>query len=148
MSIKMIALDLDGTLLNEAKEISAPVREALEYAAGRGVYIVPVTGRPYGGIPRELMELGCVDYAVSSNGASAWQGDRKIISHPIPAELCRELLEKLRGQYIMEELFMDGAGYISPESYRKAEKLHAGTPFWDYYKESRRVDESLERRLR
>lgn len=147
MAIKLIALDLDGTLLNEAKEITAPVQEALLYAAARGVHIVPVTGRPYLGIPRQLMDLGCVDYAVSSNGASVWRGERRIISHPIAMELCGELLEKLRGQYIMEELFMDGAGYISPESYRKAEKLHAGTPFWDYYKESRRVDAELERRL-
>lgn len=148
MSIKLIALDLDGTLLNEAKEITAPVQEALLYAAARSVHIVPVTGRPYLGIPRQLMDLGCVDYAVSSNGASVWRGERRIISHPIAMELCGELLEKLRGQYLLEELFMDGAGYISPESYRKAEKLHAGTPFWDYYKESRRVDESLDRRLR
>ena len=39
MSIKLIALDLDGTLLNEAKEITAPVQEALLYAAARGVHI-------------------------------------------------------------------------------------------------------------
>lgn len=147
MAIKLIGLDLDGTLLNGAKEITEPVQEALIYAAARGVHIVPVTGRPYGGLPRALMELGCVDYAVSSNGASVWHGDRKIISHPISAGLCREILEKLRGLYIMEELFMDGAGYVSPESYKKAEELHAGTPFWEYYKKSRRVDPELERRL-
>lgn len=147
MAIKLIALDLDGTVLNEEKKITEPVAEALKYAAGRGVYIVPVTGRPYGGIPRELMDMDCVDYAVSSNGASAWRGDTKIISHPVPAQLCRELLEKLRGMYIMEELFMDGAGYVSPESYKKAEQLHAGTAFWEYYKKSRRVDPELERRL-
>lgn len=148
MAIKLIALDLDGTLLDPEKKISAPVREALKYAAGRGVHIVPVTGRPYTGIPGELMELGCVEYAISSNGASAWRGDRKIISHPVPARLCLELLEKIRGLYIMEELFMDGAGYVSPESYKKAEQLHAGTPFWEYYKKSRRVDKGLEQRLR
>ncbi len=148
MAIKLIALDLDGTLLDPEKRITAPVREALEYAAGRGVHIVPVTGRPYGGIPRELMDMDCVDYAVSSNGASAWRGGRKIISHPVPARLCLELLEKLRSLYIIEELFMDGAGYVSPESFKKAEQLHAGTPFWEYYKVSRRVDGQLERRLR
>ena len=99
MSIKLIALDLDGTLLNEAKEITDPVQEALLYAAARGVHIVPVTGRPYLGIPRQLMDLGCVDYAVSSNGASVWRGERRIISHPIAMELCGELLEKLRGEW-------------------------------------------------
>ncbi len=36
MSIKLIALDLDGTMLNSAKHISERTRKALEAAAGEG----------------------------------------------------------------------------------------------------------------
>ena len=49
--VLLIALDLDGTLLNSAKELSPRNRAALERAAEKGVEIVPSTGRFFGGMP-------------------------------------------------------------------------------------------------
>ena len=49
MSIQMILLDLDGTLLTSDKRLSPGNRAALERAAARGVHIVPSTGRFYSG---------------------------------------------------------------------------------------------------
>uniref|UniRef100_UPI0034E9838C HAD hydrolase family protein n=1 Tax=Enterococcus faecium TaxID=1352 RepID=UPI0034E9838C len=46
MSIKLIALDLDGTLLNGKKEISASNKKALQEARQQGVKVVITTGRP------------------------------------------------------------------------------------------------------
>ena len=46
MSIKLIALDLDGTTLNSAKRISERTCVALETAAKQGVHIVVATGKP------------------------------------------------------------------------------------------------------
>ena len=45
--IKMIAIDLDGTLLNSQKRISEADMEALQAANDQGIEIVPVTGRNY-----------------------------------------------------------------------------------------------------
>ena len=45
MSIQMILLDLDGTLLTSDKRLSPGNRAALERAAARGVHIVPSTGQ-------------------------------------------------------------------------------------------------------
>ena len=44
--IKIVALDLDGTLLDSAKRLSEANRAALADAAAKGVLIVPTTGRP------------------------------------------------------------------------------------------------------
>ena len=57
MSIQMILLDLDGTLLTSDKRLSPGNRAALERAAARGVHIVPSTGRFYSGMPQVVREL-------------------------------------------------------------------------------------------
>ena len=69
MSIQMILLDLDGTLLTSDKRLSPGNRAALERAAARGVHIVPSTGRFYSGMPQVVRELPFVRYVVSINGA-------------------------------------------------------------------------------
>ena len=45
MSIRLIAFDLDGTLLKEDKTVSGRTMAALQNAADRGIYLVPSTGR-------------------------------------------------------------------------------------------------------
>ena len=46
MDIKLIALDLDGTTLNEKGKLTDVTRKTLEAAAAKGVRIVVATGRP------------------------------------------------------------------------------------------------------
>ena len=43
--MRLIALDLDGTLLNDEKELTEENRKALAECMERGIYIVPTTGR-------------------------------------------------------------------------------------------------------
>ena len=69
--IRIIALDLDGTLLNENKELPERNLRALEAAAAKGIHIVPTTGRYYGGMPQAVRELPFVRYAITVNGAQA-----------------------------------------------------------------------------
>ena len=68
-TVRMIATDLDGTLLHSDGTVSARSRRAIESAARAGVVVVFVTGRP----PRWLTEVadatGHTGIAVSANGA-------------------------------------------------------------------------------
>ena len=68
--MKVIALDLDGTLLNPLKELTPRTRRALTAAAEQGHFIVPATGRALRAIPEEIMALPFVRYVISINGAS------------------------------------------------------------------------------
>lgn len=68
--VKLIALDLDGTLLNNKKEISNTNLSVLNKALEKGIYIVPATGRPRSGIPKELTDNHKISYTICSNGAS------------------------------------------------------------------------------
>lgn len=71
--IKLIAIDIDGTLVNSKKEITPLVKEALQKAKENGKKIVICTGRPLSGAQRYLDELGLNhqddQYVVSFNGA-------------------------------------------------------------------------------
>lgn len=71
MDIKLIAMDLDGTALQNDHETFSPrLLAALEAAHRRGVIIAPVTGRQYGLLPKLLKEHPAWEnLAVLCNGA-------------------------------------------------------------------------------
>lgn len=72
MAIKLIAIDMDGTLLNPQHQISPRVKQAIQAARDKGVAIVLATGRPFVGVQRYLMELDLLEegqYCITNNGA-------------------------------------------------------------------------------
>ena len=70
--IRLVALDLDGTLLNHEGKVTSRTQAALQAAADRGVAIVPTTGRPLGNLPPVVAQLPGIRYAITSNGAAVW----------------------------------------------------------------------------
>ncbi len=57
MSIKLVAIDIDGTLLNSQHQITAEVHSTIQEAKKAGVKIVIATGRPISGVQAILEEL-------------------------------------------------------------------------------------------
>ncbi len=76
-AIRLIALDLDQTLLNTKKEFTKRNENALTAAAERGIYIVPTTGRFYGGLPEEVLSLPFIRYLITINGARLFDYQKK-----------------------------------------------------------------------
>ena len=68
MAIKLIAIDMDGTLLLPDHTISPAVKAAIAAARERGVNVVLTTGRPYAGVHSYLKEQPG-DYCITYNGA-------------------------------------------------------------------------------
>ena len=69
---KLIAVDMDGTLLREDKTISDRTKEAIRGAVQKGVKVVLASGRPIEGLERYLNELELTsenDYVMSFNGS-------------------------------------------------------------------------------
>ncbi|WP_195619045.1 sugar-phosphatase [Clostridium paraputrificum] len=81
---KIIALDMDGTLLNDDKIITEVTKKALKSARDKGVKVVLASGRPIDGLRRYLEKLGLVDdneYVLSYNGCLVQETkSEKIIS--------------------------------------------------------------------
>lgn len=72
MAIKLIAIDIDGTLLDSQKQLSSKNKEAIQAARNQGVKIVLCTGRPLRSMAYLIQELnlnGEEDLAVTYNGA-------------------------------------------------------------------------------
>jgi len=69
-NIKVIALDLDGTLLNSSHEISVFNREIIKKLKEEGVQIILCTGRPYNAMKKFREELDLDDIIICFNGAN------------------------------------------------------------------------------
>ena len=72
MAIKLIAIDIDGTLINDKHQITPEVHEALQKAREQGVKVVLCTGRPLPGVTNYLNELELFtgeDYVICYNGS-------------------------------------------------------------------------------
>lgn len=110
MAIKMITTDIDGTLLNNNKQISTHTKEVLQEARRQGIYVVLCSGRPLVGVQEYLSELGLTgndDYVITFNGAQVQHGtgDRPLIANLLTGQdfcLLDELAHKLgvRGQAV------------------------------------------------
>ena len=57
-NIRVLALDLDGTLTNDEKKVTPRTRAALDAAVAKGVTIVLASGRPTAGIMPLAKDLG------------------------------------------------------------------------------------------
>ena len=71
MSIKLVAVDIDGTLLNTKREVTPEVFSAVQDAKAAGVKIVIATGRPIPGVRNLLEELHLNEpgnYVITFNG--------------------------------------------------------------------------------
>lgn len=68
-SYKIIASDLDGTLLNAKSQVSKENLRAMDTLAARGVHFVPASGRSFSEMPAEIRENPAIRYVIYSNGA-------------------------------------------------------------------------------
>ncbi len=112
--IRLIAVDLDGTVLNDRKQLTPRTAAALTEAAARGVEIVPATGRPTTGLPAELLALPGVRYAITSNGArTADLASGRAIRNYLPLDKALAAYDILQRYDCMADLFQDGKGYTT-----------------------------------
>lgn len=73
MTYKLVALDMDGTLLNEEKRISRENAEAIAKAVAGGITVMMSTGRGIQNIRAYTAELGLLSPIVAVNGAEVWR---------------------------------------------------------------------------
>ena len=69
---RLIALDLDGTLLDRQGAVTPRTRQAIADAVAQGVVVLPATGRPLSNLPPVVAQLPGIRYAITSNGAAVW----------------------------------------------------------------------------
>lgn len=109
---KLVACDIDGTLINNDFKLTERTVRAVRAATAKGVHFVPASGRIYGSARVYARELGLSSAVLACNGAIAKNvQDKKVIfSRPIDQALCEELFRQFEKdgtyfQFYAEDVF-------------------------------------------
>ena len=120
--IRIIALDLDGTLLDSGKNLSAANRAALAAAAEKGIHVVPTTGRFFGGMPESVRALPFVRYAITVNGAQVYDRatDTAIVREELPLATALAIMRYLDGFDVIYDCYQDNWGRMTASMQARA----------------------------
>lgn len=116
--VDCVALDLDGTLLSEDKQVSLENQAALKRAMEKGVHVVIASGRAYTSLPDTVVKIPGIEYAITSNGAKIYRVSTNecIRETKMTAESVRKIRETVKEFEVTEEIFLDGQPY-APAAY-------------------------------
>ena len=148
--IRIVSLDLDGTLLDSQKRLSEANRAALEEAAAKGVHIVPTTGRFFGMMPQAIRDLPFVRYAITINGAQVFDretGDA-IVREEIPLDMALEILGLLDGYDIIYDCYRSNWGWMTESLQDKAEEYATDAHYVKMVREFRNPVPDLKEHLK
>lgn len=147
MDIKMIAVDLDGTLFTSSKEIIPETLSALERASAMGIEIIPATGRPFHGVSEKVTGLEFVNYILTCNGAAIYnrRTGECLYEQPMSWEKGAEILTALKGLNISIDAFINGYSYKERSQINFIDSLALSQVMKDYIKKTRLyVDDLIE----
>lgn len=120
--VKLVMVDLDGTILIDHKNISKATEATIDYLLDNGVSVVPTTGRYFSSIPKYFTENGKFKYVVSSNGALITNNTQDIFKKTIDFELALKLLAK--AEEISDHAFVvTNKGVVMNDSITARKKL-------------------------
>jgi HAD superfamily hydrolase (TIGR01484 family) len=95
--LRLLAVDIDGTLLNPQFSISDADLSALRRAHAEGIEIIVVTGRRHTFALPIVQQLGFDLWVISSNGAVTRSLSGETFHRDmLPAEICRDLCSAMR----------------------------------------------------
>ena len=125
MAIKLILLDLDGTLLTSDKQISPANYGALERCAAAGIHIVPSTGRFYSGMPAVVRDLPFVRYVVAVNGAQVYdvKEDKVLCREEIAIDDALRVFDELDRLPVIYDCYQDESGYDDAAMYARIDEF-------------------------
>ena len=148
--IRIIALDLDGTLLDSEKRLSEVNRAALGRAAEKGVLIVPTTGRFFGMMPPAVRDLPFVRYAITINGAQVYdrETDTAIVRDEIPLDMALGVMEVLDRYDVIYDCYRQNWGWMTAALQDKAADYATNEHYLKMVREFRKPVPELKRHLR
>lgn len=123
--IRLIALDLDGTLLDSQKQLSRKNAAALEQVSATGIVIVPTTGRFFKGMPEAIQALPYLHYAITMNGAEIYDVKRQIAisREEIPVAQAVALMRYLDNYPVIYDCYMGSWGWMTASMQEQTEQF-------------------------
>lgn len=148
--IRIVALDLDGTLLDSQKRLSDRSRAALAHAAEAGALIVPTTGRFFGMMPPAVRDLPFVRYAITINGAQVYDRatDTAIVREEIPLDAALAIMEILDRHDVVYDCYRQNWGWMTAALQDKAADYATDDHYLRMIREFRKPVPELKAHLR
>ena len=145
MRVKCIALDLDGTTLCSDKQISLRTKNAIEQAIKDGVHVVVASGRCLDALPKSVIDIVGVEYAITSNGAAVYELSNGTCLRRVTLETqaVEQILKITENRKITYEVFYEGIPYANRE-YVEDPIAHGATPYaYEYIRSTRHPIEDI-----
>ena len=135
--IKLIALDLDGTVLTDNNTLSDRVKRSLERAIQSGIEVVAASGRPYGSMPKNVLGIEGLNYSITSNGAAVHDNSGRRIHSSLISENDVISLLKITEEFdLIFEAYVDGLTYTDSRYTANPLKYGCSEAYVDYVKAS------------
>lgn len=96
LDLRLVAVDMDGTLLDEHGQVPADLWPLLDRLRERGILFAPASGRQYATLRREFGAHGDDMVFIAENGTYVVQHDREISSDVIDPAVIAEVLAATR----------------------------------------------------
>lgn len=116
--MKLIATDLDGTLLNEQGKISPENVQAIKKATDLGIKFVVATGRSYGAASGPLKDAGLISPIISMNGAVTYDTEGNVMREALlDKTVARQIQLACEKEEIYFEVFTSNGIYSTSREY-------------------------------
>ena len=140
MNYQLLALDLDGTLLNEKGLLTSRSARALTCAHEQGIFIAAATGRAFCALPTDVRALPAISYIITSNGTGIYQmpEEKRIYTNAMSRENLEQLLPLLDTFSCPIEAYIDGTAYASADYVENPEAFHLPPRSCAYVQATRR----------
>lgn len=145
--IKLVALDLDGTLFDNSSRISERNLTAIRSITDKGIHVVISTGRPFEGIPFDQIKGTGINYAITANGSGIYEisTGKCLYENAMDEELVTPILNFLLTRDIHMDAFIGGIGYTPVQCVETAQKLTVPSSIKNYIITTRtRLDNILQ----
>ena len=145
--IKLVALDLDGTLFDNSSRISKRKLTAIRSITDKGIHVVISTGRPFEGIPFDQIKGTGINYAITANGSGIYEisTGKCLYENAMDEELVTPILNFLLTRDIHMDAFIGGKGYTPIQCVETAQKLTVPSSIKNYIITTRtRLDNILQ----
>ncbi len=152
MKYKLIAIDMDGTLLNSENEISLRNRKAIRKAKSLGVNIIISTGRLFASANEYAESLDLTTPIISCNGAYVAEQDRSniIYDSAIDKEVAKEIIKLSEKENIYYHFYDDETFYLteknaSSEGFKKwtgVNNIYHGIDYQTMYNPLKEIEKS------
>ena len=148
--VKLIALDMDGTLFNSQGEISQKDIETLKKATEAGVAVAVATGRAYVELPIEMLYEAGIRYAITGNGSAVYRLPNKecIYSDCLDNEVVCTIINELKQLDIYYDIYVDGLVYCPKSVCHNIRKMDMPESLHEHIERTRIVVDDLEDYIR